>query len=473
MDTLYQRFPVLSRCLKQLFIKAAIMKPQSQIYVLIIIIMAMLSSNACSDSERRIGLSSQTSTVVLNLNLPDKHAVAHTPILDRIFRFFMREAVAQTAPATFSSVAVLVTGPDIAPIEQNFTSAPTISFDVPAGAIRQFDVTAYVAPWDPSAAASFHGIAVANLPAGTTVSVPVVMLLKETKIVIPDGGLNFSPGGLIMMDSMYPNSSWIYKQVTDYGGLANLEPVDIDFDSRGRIYIANSNSPAIIRMDDINGTNLLQSSATVFGTGTPLANAYTIAVDRIRNLVYFCTQSAPVIYRSNLDGTSTVAFPSLSATISTVTGIDVDNEGMLYVVGYTDTIIRYNPNTRAIIAGPFTTSLTTPADVLYRAPYIYIANRSTTTSGSGVTQLSISNNTFGFIAQYGLYTGSANSNDPYFYGAYRFLAIRNDLIIADSSTFLAKLVSISPDPLGNNWIPFGQHGAPTTTPGNFYLFSSC
>ena|GEM_PF-6490534 len=243
--------------------------------------------------------------------------------------------------------------------------------------------------------------------------------------------------------------------------------------THGEGYIANSAIPAIIRMDDINGTNILQSSASVFGTGAQLNSAYTIAVDRIRNLVYFCTQSAPVIYRSNLDGTSTVAFPSLSATISTITGIDVDNEGMLYVVGYTNTIIRYNPNTQTIIAGPFTTSLTVPADVLFRDPYIYIANRATTASGSGVTQLSISNNTFGFIAHYGLYTGTANSTAPYFYGAYRFLAIRNDLIIADSSTMVAKLISISPDPLGDNWIPFGQHGTTTSTPGNFYLFSSC
>jgi len=128
----------------------------------------------------------------------------------------------------------LVTGPDIAPIEKSFASS-SISFDVPSGAIRQFDVTAHVAPGDPSAAASFHGTAVANLPAGTTVSVPVVMLLKETKIVIPDGGLSFYLGGLIMMDSMDP-ASWIYKQAADYAGLANLEPVDIDFDARGRIY---------------------------------------------------------------------------------------------------------------------------------------------------------------------------------------------------------------------------------------------
>src|SRR5271157_3286815 len=150
----------------------------------LIINFSMLS---CSDSESKLSPLFKQTLVVLNLGMPPENPSAYdNTIWNKIRNFFVRDALAQTAPATFSNILVRVSGPDIGIIEQEFGPLGTISFSVPAGSLRQFEVIAYVSPLDPSAALSFRGTAIANLPEGETVSVPVLMTLNETKIVVPD-----------------------------------------------------------------------------------------------------------------------------------------------------------------------------------------------------------------------------------------------------------------------------------------------
>ncbi|HOT47027.1 MAG TPA: hypothetical protein PLC28_19270 [Spirochaetota bacterium] len=312
-----------------------------------ILVCCLLASSAltisCSDSERNLGITKQTSTVVINLNLPDKNASLKASVLDRIFSFFVKDAVAQTAPAAFSSVAVLVTGPDIAPIEKSFASS-SISFDVPSGAIRQFDVTAHVAPGDPSAAASFRGTSVANLPAGTTVNVPVAMTVNETKLVIPD----LQNRRIVIMDDM-TGSGWLPRTQTDFDFYDFFFVYDIDFDARGRIYFTNSYNATnaeggVWVMENINDL----TPQHIF-TG----QAYAIAVDRVRNLVYFSagsTQSEIWMW----DGTKTT---QLSAgTYFQTNGIDVEQStGLLYLAcnisGYYY-IAKYRPGAGDIATYP-------------------------------------------------------------------------------------------------------------------------
>jgi hypothetical protein len=456
--------------------RSGLMIKSSSIIILIILSLSF-SMLTCSDSEKRLSPLLNQTKVILDLGLPPAHAANDSAIWDTIRRFFIRDAVAQSAPAAFGSIDVRVSGPDIGVMEQSFGPLGTLSLNVPSGSFRQFEVIAHVAPGSPSAAASFSGAAIANLPAGETVSVMVYMTLNETKIVIPEGGTSMMPdnSGLIMMDDM-SGTNWTYKVLGDYTGISSgvLMPYDISYDSRGRIYIANNSTIGVIRMDDINGTNILPGAPTIFGTGTAaVSNVRSISVDRINNLVYF-VNSGSQLYRSNLDGTSTVIRTGYAA-ITTITGIDVDSAGMLYIVGATNRIIRYNPNTQTTIAGPYTTSLSSPQDVIVKAPYIYITNNGSATAQ--ILQLAINNNVFSSVGQFGTVTNVVDT--PNFYGAHHFLAIRNDLIIADIGTdaffmSLARLVSISPNPLGLGWVGWGHRGTPSNvTPGVFMLYNMC
>ncbi|HPV41664.1 MAG TPA: hypothetical protein PKX40_10830 [Spirochaetota bacterium] len=300
--------------------------------LIILSVLIILQFLSCSENERRIGLSGQTSTVILAIGNAAEHTAQNEPlnILDRILHLFESNAIAQTAPAAFSSVKVRVTGPDIGLIEKDFNPYGTISLTVPSGSLRQFEVIAYVAPGDLSAASSFRGTAVANLPAGETVTVPVPMGLYETKIVVPDSGNN----RLVILDTM---SSWRAQLTTltadGQDSISLTGPRDVDFDSRGRIYIAYEF--AIVRCDNIAGENY----RFIYNVSSPVA----VAVDRANNIVYLATGTA--LYRTTLDGT---ALPALSAAgINNISGMDVAADGTLIITGfnisYFNAVFRYDP----------------------------------------------------------------------------------------------------------------------------------
>src|SRR3990172_2388750 len=212
-------------------------------HISILTLIITLGLVSCSDSENRISPLLRNTTVILNTGLPPESASADNSLLDRIRRLFVRDAVAQSAPASFSSIRVRVTGADFGVIEQTFAGGGLISLSVPSGSFRQFEVTAFTAPGDPNPAVTFRGTAAANLPAGETVSVPVLMRLSEIRIIVPD----FLNGRIIVMDDM-SGAGWT---VIDGGklGLDTIQPFDVDFDARGRIYIADQVSNGIIRID--------------------------------------------------------------------------------------------------------------------------------------------------------------------------------------------------------------------------------
>ncbi len=189
----------------------------------LIMIFALFFS--CSDSEPRTGLLGQTSTVIINLGMPSDQA-SDSSIFEKMRHFFVRDAIAQTAPAFFSSIKVRVTAADFGIIEKEFNPYGTISLNVPSGTRRNFEVITYVAPGDPSAAASFRGTVMADCPAGETVIVPISMSLNETKIITPD---NFN-SRIVVKNSMH--SGW--NVITTF-----QQPMDIDYDSRGRMYIVD------------------------------------------------------------------------------------------------------------------------------------------------------------------------------------------------------------------------------------------
>lgn len=331
--------------------------------LIVISLLLSLTTFSCSDSEHRTGMLGQTSTVIINLGLPNDHA-ADTSIIDKVRRFFARDAIAQTAPAAFSSVKVRVTAADIGIIEKELNAYGTMSLNVPSGSLRQFDVTAYVAPGDPSAATSFRGTTVANLPAGDTVTVPVSMTLNETKLVIPD----MQNLRIVIMDDI-TGTGWLPRTQADFGFINSFGIYDIDFDARGRIFFTNSynatmNEGGVWMMENINDL----TPQHIF-----IGQAYAIAVDRVRNLVYFSagsTQSEIWVW----DGTTSTQLSS--GTYFQINGIDVEQStGLLYLacnISGFYYIAKYRPGTGEIATYPDSGGLSEQVwDVVMKGGLVY------------------------------------------------------------------------------------------------------
>ena len=182
------------------------MKSISKITIYITAFMLTAVILSCSDSEHKLSPLLRHATVIINLGMPPENpSASDNTIWNKIRRFFVPDVVAQTAPATFSNILVRVSGPDIGTIEQNFGPLGTISLDVPAGSLRQFKVIAAVSPLDPSGALSFRGTAIANLPEGETVNVPVVMTLFEARLVVPD---EFQNHRIVKINSLSCEGGW-------------------------------------------------------------------------------------------------------------------------------------------------------------------------------------------------------------------------------------------------------------------------
>ncbi|MBN2161101.1 MAG: hypothetical protein JW807_17070, partial [Spirochaetes bacterium] len=97
------------------------MKRRTILSLSVSLLLVSLPIFSCSDTESRVPSYLKTAKVIINLGLPEAHATASQSIIDRVLRFFTSDAVAQEAPATFSSIFVRVTGPDMGPIEKTFS----------------------------------------------------------------------------------------------------------------------------------------------------------------------------------------------------------------------------------------------------------------------------------------------------------------------------------------------------------------
>ncbi len=445
------------------------MKSINKIIVCFSVLVLAVGLFSCSDSESKLKpIPSGQTAVIINLNLPPENPTANdNSMWNKIKSFFIKDAIAQTAPATFSSISVTVTGSDMLPVQQAFLPTDTILVNVPAGNARQFAVLATVASGDPSAALSFSGAAASDLADGQTVSLPVTMLLNETKIVVAD----FQGNRLVTINDM-SGANW--NAQTALNGISLFNPNDVSFDSRGRIYLTNASTSGIVRADNTNGLNAIQ-----FGPGS----IGTLSVDRNNNILYYATSNA--LFKSNLNGSGQISLTNTSPALNPIRGIDVAANGMLFIVGSDASgfhyVTLYDPNansgngqTVSLLSSSTFPALNTPWDVISKPPYIYVANLSGAANNQILRfSLDASNN---FIAQGNFGTQGNTTSQGVFYGARRFLAIRNDsLIVAScyniSSPGLANLVSFS-DILGSNWTTFGSFAI---VPGinQFKLWAAC
>lgn len=403
---------------------------------------------SCSDSERHLGLSGNTSRVVINLNMPDLHAANDGSIIDRVLNFFSpRNAMAQSAPATFGSISIRVTGSDIGLIEKSFVGGGAISFNVPSGDLRQFEVIATVAPDDPSAAASFRGTAVANLPAGATVSVPVVMRLNETKIIVPDSYYN----RLVVMNSINSTGA-VISQYNCGGDGCSFQPHDVDFDTRGKLYVLDTLSNDILRFNSLDAS--IDNTVKSLGFFTD-PSTHSIAIDRINNYLYFA-DSISNLYQVNLNDPLPLTPAVKDITpLNTIIGIDTTPDGELYIMGNSSLpggtrIYKYNPGTTsdsgAVEGQPYISSdkLVNPMDIMVRPPYIYVL-----ANPDPILRIPINDFTLKYYATYGTITYPLTKPGD-FYGPKKFLGLRNTLVIIDDSGNNNQLIFLD-YPLFTGW----------------------
>ena len=284
---------------------------------------------SCADSESRSSLAGDA-TVIINLGLPPDYETASSSIIDRVLRFFTSDAVAAVAPAAFANINIRVSGDGIGSIAKDFPPTSIISMTVPGGGLRTFDVTAQVAPGDPSAAITFHGTAVATVPGGETVHVPILMMVKETKLVIPD----YYNQRLVMMDSINGANTITRNATQIFSTARTLNPHDVDTDARGRIYFSNPSATAsggIYRMDTIDST---WAAGTCVQLVTAASGVKYIAIDRKRNFLYYINEAGfnnLIQYNLANDSSHTLITGVLSLQPGTVC-VDEDT-GHLYV-GY-------------------------------------------------------------------------------------------------------------------------------------------
>ncbi|TFH40936.1 MAG: hypothetical protein E4G96_06550, partial [Chrysiogenales bacterium] len=327
----------------------------------------LIMTFSCSDSEHRIPFGA--TRVVINMGLPAETPDAELGLIERIRQLFVPDAIAQSAPAAFSSLLVRVTGADIGAIEESFGAYGTITMNVPAGDLRVFEVTAIVAPGDPSAAASFKGTTSATLPAGATVNVPVVMGLNETKIVMPDPWPFLPPNYRIIQINDMTGAGYIIRTGPEISFAGNFIPWDIDYDAMGRIYIATNCPPTlglhrVIRVNNINDT----AYYPVADNGP--TGVIALAIDRSRGYLYYA--SANALMRCNIDGTNNIGLMTISG-IDTITGLSIDGSGVLYISGSfsTDsTIFRYDPFNQVIMNTYSSPNLIGATDVMVHGPNI-------------------------------------------------------------------------------------------------------
>jgi hypothetical protein len=246
-----------------------------------------------------------------------------------------------------------------------------------------------------------------------------------------------------------------------------FKPHDVDFDSQGRIYVANYYNGALygraFRIDDITGVNF-----------TPFTDRsvaiVAVAVDQYNDYMYYA--SSTQLWRVELDGTNDT--PLSIAGITAIRGMTVGHSGQLYIAGNGPgfpAVFRYDPFSESV-ARTYVTSIANPWDTYFRTPHVYVANL----EGSGGNRILQLDENLSFIDGYGNPSTSADSAVGNFYGPKRFIGILpKKLVILDegstmeTSGFIGDRLIAIDDLSGAGWQTYGTTGSGVGQ-FNFYWF---
>jgi hypothetical protein len=470
------------------------MKKNFILSIIFFILVLSLLSLCCSPT----GTSNVTIHIDLGLN---NKAALNTPensIIDRIFRFFSKDAEAQSAPANITSVTLNISASDMTTITMSYSIPPfpdTITLEVPAGSSRTFEVLATT----PSA--TLRGATTQDLAGGSTVNIPISMGLYETKIIIPDSGTgNNTYSRIIQIDDFTTgDSTWQTRTRTDLGSpVPNFVPEDIDFDNRGRIYIANggvsTGDGRIIRIDDITSTTCTVLTA---GSGAGDFVRKAIAIDRTNNIMYYANNGQNRVFIYNITTGDDTTYIDTPTPAGYIIGLAINGNALYITSTSTPTaaiyqyITKYNLTTNSIesyrTGNPLDTShyvswLGTPTlgsdpfGIAVKSNIIYVTNP----SGTDDYEILEFDSNLTLLNHTGNRSVTADNVAGNFYGPKRILAILNrKFYIMDEATnsysgFVQdRLVSFD-DLSMNNWDTYGTTGfGPGVGVGRFFFYHLC
>jgi hypothetical protein len=173
------------------------------------------------------------------------------------------------------SITITISGPGVNKVQRTYAKGVRyITINVPPGSDRTIKVDLNLSSTSPLAVLVYSGEATIDLKAGQIAKVSLFMQPSRTKLVIPDCRNN----RIVQIDNI-SGAGWYPRTI---GGAAQFLPYDIDFDSMGRIYIANylDGNPNLIILNGI-------SDAAPITVDTA-DQVVAVAVDRLNNILYLC-----------------------------------------------------------------------------------------------------------------------------------------------------------------------------------------
>jgi hypothetical protein len=353
-----------------------------------------------------------------------------------------------------TSIEITVSGAGINTETRIYTKWPDrLSVTVEPGKERTVGVRINIDPASPSAVLAFGGQGtVRYIQAGQQAKVLIPIAPVETKIVVPDGLNN----GRIVQINDISGDGWTLSsaQLQFYG-------VDVDFDAKGRIYLADQQR-GVIRIDDLTSTSIDDIERGI------TANA--LAMDRRTNYLYYAISTNFIrIFNCDDPGSAVGSYDLSSENLggANVSGIAVDEVGCVYITDLaTSTVYKYDP--RLPVRNRITASysdqnlLVSPHDVIVKGNYVYVLNY----AGANNSIIKLTKN-LGFAGAYGVRTSTFPDINPgHFYGPLRFLAVDNEdfTIVDDWSTRVDpnadsdKLIQVNPGFQDSSWRTFGSRG---------------
>jgi len=382
-------------------------------------------------------------------------------LLDRAGLSSASIAIQLKQPATpVASIALIVTAPGMPSIAETVPAdAGEIVVDVPAGDSRTFTLLVN------TATLVFKAETTVDLDPGESRTITLAPSLFSTPLIVPDMN-NYR---IVQLTDM-SGGGWTARKGMDVGYLDDyeFEPHDVDFDSRGRILIANSNYTygGVIRLDSID-----DSQYEVISTGYAVA----LAVDRNRGYVYYCNGSSP-LKRCSLDPLGTeetfdvLAEPEMSGNFAT-TGIAVDDSGVVYLTNHYGMVVaKYDPTRPAgsRVVATYTSNLSRPWDLLVKPPYVYLVDQYAE-DGFLFTRLDMTY--LSYVDSFGTPVDVPDPAPKEFWGPSRFVATINKkvtLIDEYDYEYYDRLVSFD-EPDGSNWQTYGEYGSGV---GQFMFYNS-
>jgi len=400
-----------------------------------------------------------------------------------------------TPPSNVTSITVTITGSDMDTIEESFSVSDTISISVPIGTDRKILVHGEINPSDPGALLSYMGSTTVDIAAGTNTA-SITMGVGDTKIIIPDpSNWNGTVSRLIQLTD-FTYTTWNEIIASDVSGIASsFNPWDIDFDRKGRVYIANNIFGSTGASQIIRINNFTTPSVTSMNEGSnPIEGTRYIAIDQINDFIYFAGSSTnpEVLYRKNLtDGSSDIptTMTTTSLNLYNIIALACDLDGNIYIADYNDDPEEYKIVKASITGSTATLERTYStyldfslflsgaatgnkffADIKIYNDYVYVANH----DGADGYKIIKLDKDLNYIESYGNATTVYPSTDPgQFYGPHYFAAIRRDGIYIIDEKYESgrydKLVKIS-DFSDTGWEVFDPSTITNTGSDNFFEF---